>query len=520
MRRDIFDQRLLFFRSHCRILPLVAAFLCTSAALAQQSTSGDNPPLPIRGTPAGASSAAPQPAIAGQTQLAPINYGKPKKAPRLLPKRNGAQAIRPLPALQPYRTAPGQRRRNPLLAVQAPGPTVAAIPELRQPRRAAVEANPYAPVGFDAGSLRLTPYVESDLGYDGNASRASSQVRGSFFARGEAGVTARSDWSVHEFDATLKGGYSDYFTARDASRPDASVVANARIDATRDTAFDLQGRFTLDSQNSSTPGLLTGTTLRARPLTYAYGASAGVTEKVNRLTLSLRGSIDRYTYEDASLAGGQTIVLSNQDYNAYGLRGRAGYEITPGITPFVDVAVDTRRYDSTLDGSGFARNSNGYALRAGSSFELTRVLTGEVSAGYSRRSYTDRRLADLSGPAFDASLVWSASPLTTVTLRGVTDIAESSIANASGALTRRVSLEVAHSLMRNFTLSGIASYTNTDYQGVNLRENLYSGTLRADYNLTRSIVIRSSFTHERLKSSAPGSDYTANTVLLGLRLQR
>ena len=519
MRRDIVDQKLLFSLSHCGILPLVAVFLCTPAALAQ-STSGDNPPLPIRGTSAGASSAAPQPAIAGQTQLAPINYGKPKKAPRLLPKKNGPQAFRPLPELQPYRTAPAQRRRGPLLAAQAPGPTVAAIPELRQPRHAAVEANPYAPVGFDAGSLRLTPYVESDIGYDSDPSRATSQVKGSFYARGEAGVTARSDWSVHEFDATLKGGYSDYFSARDASRPDASVVANARIDATRDTAFDLQGRFALDSQNSSTPGLLTGTTLRARPLTYAIGASAGVTEKVNRLTLSLRGSIDRYTYEDASLAGGQTVVLSNQNYNAFGLRARAGYEITPGITPFVDVGVDTRRYDSALDGSGFARDSNGYALRGGSSFELTRILTGEVAAGYSHRSYADRRLTDLSGPVFDASLVWSASPLTTVTLRGVADIVETSVANSSGALSRRVSLEMAHSLMRNFTLSGIASYSNTDYQGVGRRENLYSGTLRADYNLTRSVVIRSSFTHERLKSSAPGSDYTANTVLLGLRLQR
>ena len=508
------------FSGHSARSPLAAALLlCITPALAQTATGDDPPPL-IRGTSPGAPAAVPPPADPAQTKLAPINYGKPKKAAKALPKALGPQNIRPLPALQPYRTAPGQRRRNPPLVAAPPGPTVAAIPELVQPRRPPVEADPYAPLGFDAGSLRLTPYVESDIGFDSNPRRATANAKSSGFARAEGGVTAKSDWSVHAFDATLKGGYSEYFTVKDASRPDVSTVVNARIDATRDMAFDLQGRFTLDSQNTSTPGLLTGTTLRARPLTYATGGSAGLTEKINRLTLSLRGSIDRYAYEDASLAGGQTLVLSNQDYNAYGLRGRAAYEITPGISPFVDATVDARRYDSRLDGSGFARNSDGYALKAGSSFELTRILTGDISGGYGHRSYADRRLADLSGPTFDASLVWSATPLTKVTLRGATDIAESSLAGSSGALTRNVSLEVAHSLMRNFTLTGIASYTNTGYQGVNLRETLYSGTLRAEYNLTRSVVIRSSFTHERLKSSAPGSDYTANTVLLGLRLQR
>ena len=519
MGRSETGQKALFSGRFARLSPAVALWLCITPALAQTATGDDALPL-IRGTAAGASVAVPLPADPLQTKRAPINYGKPKKAPRLLPKTPGPQNIHPLPALQPYRTAPGQRRRNPSIAAAPPGPTVAAIPEIVQPRRSAVESDPYAPLGIDAGSLRLTPYVESDIGYDSNPRRATANVKSSGFARAEAGVTAQSNWSAHEFDATLKGGYSDYFTVKDASRPDVSAVANARIDATRDLAFDLQGRLTLDSQNTTTPGLLTGTTLSARPLTYASGGSAGVTEKINRLTLALRGSIDRYAYEDASLAGGQTLVLSKQDYNDFGLRGRAAYEITPGISPFVDATVDARRYDSRLDGSGFARNSDGFALKAGSSFELSRVLTGEISGGYGHRSYADRRLADLSSPVFDASLVWTASPLTKVTLRGATDIAESSLANASGALTRRVSLEVAHSLMRNFTLTGIASYTNTDYQGVNLRENLYSGTVRAEYNLTRSIVIRSSFTHERLKSTVPGADYTANTVLLGLRLQQ
>jgi len=55
---------------------------------------------------------------------------------------------------------------------------------------------------------------------------------------------------------------------------------------------------------------------------------------------------------------------------------------------------------------------------------------------------------------------------------------------------------------------------------VSLQETQATGSLQADYALSRSMVVRGSFTHERLKSSLAGNDYTANALLVGLRLQR
>jgi len=74
--------------------------------------------------------------------------------------------------------------------------------------------------------------------------------------------------------------------------------------------------------------------------------------------------------------------------------------------------------------------------------------------------------------------------------------------------------------LRNLTLGGIAQWQNDKYQGIALNQDTFTGTLKAEYALTRSIVVKGSFTHERLKSSVPGADYTANVYLLGLRLQR
>jgi hypothetical protein len=155
----------------------------------------------------------------------------------------------------------------------------------------------------------------------------------------------------------------------------------------------------------------------------------------------------------------------------------------------------------------------------GSTFELTRQLTGEASAGLQARRYDDPRLRDLRGPLVDAALIWAATPLTTVRLRASSTIDETTLPNSSGAISERASLEVQHDLRRNLSVIAALGVGRTDYKGVYLREDTLTASLKAEYKLTRSVVLRASFTHERLKSTSPGSDCSANTYLVGLRFQ-
>jgi hypothetical protein len=119
----------------------------------------------------------------------------------------------------------------------------------------------------------------------------------------------------------------------------------------------------------------------------------------------------------------------------------------------------------------------------------------------------------------EAALVWSATPLTTVRLRAAAALDETTIPDASGAVASRGTLEVQHDLRRNLSVTAAATLAETDYQGIRLREETRAGTVRVDYKLTRSVALRASFTHERLTSTSPGADYTANVYLLGLRFQ-
>ena len=409
--------------------------------------------------------------------------------PRLRPTTS-TQIIAPAPdGLQPY----------------PPRAPVRTVSDLREP------------LGLRVGSFVVSPAITQSLGSDTNPNRSPTAAKGSVVSRTDGELNVRSDWSTHSFTSSLRGGYSYYAKQRDASRPDATGVANLKLNLSRDTDIDLDGRLSLETQRPGSTNFSATTT--ERPNVYGYGTSAGVTQRYNRLSLNLRGSVDRTTYDNAKDSLGALIQQSDRNAVQYGARARVGYEVSPGVQPFFEIAADTRVFDSSTDKSGFKRSSTGLTGRVGSSFEVTRLLTGEVSVGYQNRSYDDQRLRELRGVVGDAALIWSATPLTTVTLRGATELADTTLPNVSGSINRRLGVEVAHALRRNWTVTGFANASRASYDGNGLTEDTYQLGVRTEYKLTRTTSIRASFTHERLKSTTAGSDYTANIVLVGLRMQ-
>jgi hypothetical protein len=159
-------------------------------------------------------------------------------------------------------------------------------------------------------------------------------------------------------------------------------------------------------------------------------------------------------------------------------------------------------------------------VRAGATLALSGQLTGEASLGYGERQYEDARLPELRAPLIDASLIWTATPLTTITLKTSTTLADTTNAGDSGAVSRSYTVDVSHALLRNLTFGANAGFVTDAYAGAPLHDSTVSYGLRADYNVTRDIVLRASATHAQFVSSAANSNYIANVFLLGLRLQR
>jgi hypothetical protein len=451
--------------------------------------------------------------------------GAQKNSPIKKKLSKGARKKNSLPSLDAYRGADRLGLRGgaaPVDASAAPAPTIAAIPAGPPMPRPKSDDKPYDPVGITAGDLRLTPSIEEDAGYATNPSLLAGGHKGSPFESTVGEVDLQSDWARNDLHGALRGGYIDYFSDRQANAPIGSGNLDGRLDATHDLSFDGETRFAIAVQTPGSVTLPSGTVLapKAYPLVETFGGTLGGVEKFGDFSFSLHGLLDRTLYQDATLADGSTEKLSSDDFNDWTLHGRIAYQISPVIAPFVDAAIDARRYDGFTDESGYARDSKGAQASGGVSLAMTQQLTGEASLGYGQRTYQDVRLPDLRGALLNASLIWSATPLTTVALKATTNLADTTTAGASGAVARAYSIDIEHALLRNLILGANVTYSTDDYAGLPINDHSIQFGAHADYSVTRDIVLRATASHVDFVSNLPGSNYTSSVFMLGLKLQR
>lgn len=490
----------------------VAAFLFAGAAWAQNA--GD---LGLRGADAPDAAGTP----AGQ-ETTNGTGGTPPDRTQEKPKLKPSQVQ--LSRLQPHKGAERLDQRGVPKArsdSHAPAPTVAALPA-PPPRRPRQDDKPFDPLGISIGALRLKPYIEEDIGWSSNPELVPGSQKSSAFLMSQAGFALDSDWSSSALRADMKGGLTDYFSNPAADTPFANGDINGRLDVTRDLSFDAGASLALATLSASSLGLASnvGFGSSGAPLTATYGAALGGNQKFGRLDLSLHGSLDRTVYGDTSYSDGAVDDLSSDDFNDWGLRGRATWRVSPVLTPFLDVLVDSRLYDAREDQFGYQRSSDGIAVRVGGEIDLSKVLTGSVDIGYGLRNYQNPRLANVTSPLFDASLTWTATPLTSVALKSVSSIAETTQAGAAADVQHTTTLEVDHALRRWLALCGTVSYATDLYAGLPWRDATTTFGLSASYNINRDVVLKASASRQFYVSNQPGTNYTATILMMGVKLQR
>jgi hypothetical protein len=395
-------------------------------------------------------------------------------------------------------------------------------------KKLVAEGDPYEPLGVRAGSFDLYPAVELYTGYDTNPG-ALTVAKGSMLYTVAPEFRAQSNWSRHELKADLRGSYSYYQNDQtpSVSRPKAEGKIDGRIDVTRDDRIDLGARLFVGTDYPNSPNLQAG--LDRLPIFTTVGGIAGYTHRFNRLELGVKGTADRTVWQSSALVDGSSSSNDDRNYNQYGGTLRAGYELTPGLIPYVEGGGDTRVHDLNTDYFGYQRDSTGWTGRVGSTFELSRLLVGDLSVGYTMREYQDARLDSLKGLLFDGALTWSATPLTNVKLTGKTTVGESNVPGVSGIFYRNAGLQVDHDLRRWLVATVKFGFGLDTYQGGfalsdgstgDREDQRYSVGLGLTYKVTRELWLKGEVRREWLHSNVAGYDYNANVFLVGLRLQR
>jgi hypothetical protein len=411
----------------------------------------------------------------------------------------------------------------------APAAAVGSIPGQPPRRRLPIDADPFGAPGIYYGSFLSHAAVELSGGYDTNPSRLSP-ARGSAFWMISPELVVTSNWTRHALSADLRGSFTGYGMTlpldvaanngapMNIDRPDFIGRVDGRIDVTRDTRINGELRLRIATDNPGSPNIQQG--LAKYPVYATTGGTLGVDHDFNRLNVSVSGTVDHTSYQWSKLTDGSTTSNDDRDFTQYGGIARASYDLRPGVKPFVEVEGDTRIHDQTVDRYGYIRDSDGGYVKAGSSFELTRLISGEAAVGWLMRNYRDPRLSQISGLLTSASLVWTVTPLTTAKFITTSSIDESPLPGVPGVVTRDYTWQVEHAFRRWLVGTARFGYGTSDYRGLNRFDNRFTVSADLVYKLNRTIQIKGQVRHDWLDSSLPGFNSNATVITLGVRAQQ
>ncbi len=396
-------------------------------------------------------------------------------------------------------------------------------------KRLPIDPDPYAPTGIRVGSFLVKGAVEIMGGYSDNPARLL-QPKGSSLYQIAPELLAASNWSRHSVVVDLRGSFTGYEktfpsaisqvspSPENVDRAEFNGKIAARIDVTRDTRINTEARMRVGSDNPGSPNNTAG--MKEFPLFTTTGGTVGFEQDFNRLQLKMDALVDRTVYQDSKLTDGTTTPNKDRNFNQYGGVGRVSYELLPGLRPFAEIQGDVRIHDQSPDRFGYLRDSSGGYIKAGTTFEFTRMLTGEASIGYLARKYDDPNLEVLKGLLTSASLVWTATPLTTARFTTTTSIDETTVPGVPGVLTRLYTVQVDHDFRRWLTAVGKFTYGTQDYQENFRSDKIYSIEANLIYKMSREVWIKGQVRRDILNSNVDGASTAATVVMLGVRLQR
>jgi hypothetical protein len=487
----------------------------TSALRRQPKTKGKTKtgvgtPLQLSGTPD--LPTAPPPPLAplpDSSRKAQANARNQPGAPAPAPAT--PQLVAPPPQLVPT-TAPQLVSPDPQLVANPTPPYV--LPPLR--KKPPPDQDAFEQVGIRFGAFLVKPAIEIGEGYSTNPA-AIPGGKGSWFTLIAPELNVQSQWQRHELTATIRGTFTEYDSVSSQDRPFLDAKVNGRIDVTDRTQINLEARYLLSTDYPGSPNLPAGVA-KLPPFT-DIGTTIGVTHRWNRFEVVAKGTYDRFDYDNADLLDGSIVSQKDRDYNQYGGQLRGSYELTPGIKPFVEGDVDTRVHDLPVDAAGEQRDSHGVSGKVGTTFELSRMLTGDISIGYLTRTYKDPTLQDINALLFDASLVWTATGLTNVKFAASTKVDETILVGVSGILRRDYLLQVDHTFRRWLIGTLKFDYENDDYVGSTRVDKRYTAAAALTYKLNRAWQVKGEVREEWLRANVAGVDYAATIATLGLRWQ-
>ncbi|WP_181166651.1 outer membrane beta-barrel protein [Mesorhizobium sp. B2-5-4] len=379
------------------------------------------------------------------------------------------------------------------------------------------EDDPFAATGVKWGSFVIRPTIEQGLTATTNGD-SSSAGTSALLSETALRFTAASDW--RENSATIDG----YGIFRETVSGYRVHDAQGRIEGQLNVDLDKEMRaiaklgYEAVPESASSPDAIAG--VSTQPLRQSIDGSIGVEKAVGKMQYTLTGAVSHDFYGDAKLSDGTSLSQKDQDNTLYTATLRTGYEISPALTPFTEIEVGRRAYDQRIDNEGFERSSTRLGARAGLQLDMGEKLSGEFSAGWLREAVDDKSLEAISGATVNADVKWSPQRGTMIGLTGKTTVETTTTSGESGDILYSGRLTGERVIRSNLTANAALGLDWRDYVGIDGHDRILSAEAGLTWWLNRYAGLTTRVRTEKLTSNLPGRDYTANSIYLGVKVQR
>lgn len=374
----------------------------------------------------------------------------------------------------------------------------------------------FDPVGVRVGSYFLYPFATTGVLYDDNVFSVNLGEETDTIWTSTGGLLLQSDWGRHLLD--FEFGVSNFVHAEfsDEDHTDFYGKAIGRIDVSRDFNIGVNAgaaRLTEPRGSSDSP------TSAAEPTQYTkIDASVSFNKQFNRIGLQVGGAVQDLDYDDVDAIGGGKIDQDVRDGQIYTAVLKTSYEFSPGYRAFALVEGNWREFgDNSL--ATLRRNSDGIETRGGVEFEISRVMSGTISAGYLRQEYDAAVFDPVEGVAAEANILWNPTMLMTVELNAKRRVSETTFSTASGHLDTLLSAKVDYEILRNLIGSANVSYIKEEYEGVKREDDTLSTGVSLEYLINRNMSAQAYYVFTTKDSTISNFNYDKNQVGGSVKVQ-
>lgn len=371
--------------------------------------------------------------------------------------------------------------------------------------------------GIRAGAFVFRPEITESIGAESQKFGGTRTHR--TFSQTEIRGTLTSDWSRHALTISGSGVYQKNISGTGETQPSADINADLRLDLADLTTVDLTAGYNLMRESVSDPNAIAGALNQSTINTFSGGAE--ISRDLGLLRGSLSAKAIRATYSDVRLANGTTLSQADRNTLAGEFAARIGYELSPALTPFMQMKYRRTDYDHGIDASGFRRSSDTYTAEAGLTTDFGEKLSGEFAAGYILRRFEDERLSDLGGLALDATGHWSPHRGTDVALGLATQIEDATAAGESGAVDYAVNADITQIVREDVVARLGAQYLLRHYRSgaAGADQHVYTATAGLSWYLSRYLSLDTDLSYQITTRKGVG-DQTVASANVGLTLRR